>query len=49
MDAVTRLSRERDRLMVLLVEAIRLLEDSHPPSGGRTDKFLRRAKKALRG
>lgn len=32
-----------------LAEAVEILEHSDPPKGGRTDKFIKRAKKALRG
>lgn len=38
-----------DKLRAALERAIELLEDGQPPKGGRTDQFVKKAKKLLRG
>jgi hypothetical protein len=48
-DLATLYSGAFSSLKKVLGEAIEILEHSDPPKGGRTDKFIKRAKDALRG
>ena len=40
---------ERDKLVGLLAQTLHILESGNPPKGGRTDTFIKKAKKTLHG